>query len=76
MVELIHDPIYDEPRLSRGKGQRTVEGTRPDAEYERRKGARGLNEELSRYYRLATNQGAWGCPELLSKGEHARDRLV
>lgn len=70
-VETIREPVYDAPRLARGAGTRTTEGKdAPDAEDRRRREIRTLNEELSRYYRLATNQRAWGCPGLLSKGKH------
>ena len=67
-------PVYDTPRLTKGIGKRTAKGkSAPDAEYKRRKGTRALNEELSKYYALETNQAAWGCPDLLSKGKHCSD---
>lgn len=73
-VETIREPVYETPRLTSGKGTRTARGEKaPDAEQRRREGIRELNEELSRYYPLITSQGAWGCPELLSKGKHGRD---
>ena len=66
--------MYTGPRLAKGANKRSAEGKKgSDAEHKRRKGTRGSNEELSRYYQLATNQAAWKCPELLSKGKHGRD---
>lgn len=67
-------PVYAGPRLIKGTGKRTAEGkTAPDLEYEKRKGTRDSNEELSRYYELAPKQAAWGCPALLSRGKHDCD---
>ena len=66
-------PVYDAPRLAKGAGKRSAQGKRaPDVEHRRRIVTRGLNEELSRYYRLAMGKPAWKCPELLSKGKHGR----
>ena len=76
-VETIREPVYDTPRLTRRTGRRTAQGRkRPDKEYRRRQGALELNGELSRYYQLAANQGAWKCPELLSNGKHDRGHSV
>ena len=64
-------PIYPEPRLLSGRGERTAAGRRgPDAEYERRKEIRRLNEELSRYYSLGEDGEVWTAPTLLMKGRH------
>ena len=74
---MIRVPTYTEPRLAKGANKRTAEGKKdPDKEHRRRKGVRGWNEELSRYYRLAPKRAAWRCPELLLKGKHGRDYLV
>ncbi|KAF9645112.1 hypothetical protein BDM02DRAFT_3120722, partial [Thelephora ganbajun] len=68
VVKTIRVPVYLEPHLRKGNTKRTVEGKgAADVEHERRKGTRGLSEELSRYYPLAVDQKAWKCPELLSK---------
>jgi len=65
VVQTLRVPMYSEPRLIKGTGRRTGEGRKaPDVEHKRRKGIRGLNEELSKYYQLAANQTAWGCPDL------------
>jgi len=66
-------PVYDTHRLAKGAGKRSAQGEKaPDMEHRRRVVTRGLNEELSKYYRLAMNKPAWKCPELLSKGKHGR----
>jgi hypothetical protein len=65
--------VYPEPRLLKGGCKRTAEGTKAADERRRRKGTRGLNQELSRYYLLAEGQETWGCPELLLKGKHGYD---
>jgi len=73
-VATIRVPIYPGPRLLKGKGKRTAEGKKgADDEHKRRKEARELNQELSRYYQLPVNKLAWSCPELVLKGEHRRD---
>jgi len=73
-VKTIRVPVYPEPRLIKGISKRTAQVKKgAEAERKRRKGARGGNEELSRYYLLPANQRAWGCPELLLKGKHGRD---
>jgi len=73
-VETIRVPVYPKPRLIKGISKRTAQVKKgAEAERKRRKGARGANEELSRYYLLPANQRAWGCPELLLKGKHGRD---
>lgn len=70
-IERFRAPVYDTPRLTRGTGVRTTQGKKaPDTEHRRRENTRELNEELSRYYQLATNQEAWGCPELVLKGKY------
>jgi len=75
-VSTIRMPVYSEPRLITGKGIRTKEGSKgPDDEHERRKGTRGLNQELSKYYKLPGKRAAWGSPELLVKGKLSRDHL-
>ena len=77
VVETIRVQVYSEPQLLKGRGERTAMGRRdPDAEHRRRKGTRGVNEELSQYYLLAEGQEAWGCPELLLKGKHECDDTV
>jgi hypothetical protein len=64
-------PTYPGSRLAKGISKRTTQGKKAsDAEYKRRMEIRGLNEELSQYYQLATNQVTWACTELLLKGEH------
>ena len=77
VVETIRVRVYSEPQLLKGRGERTAMGRKgPDAEDRRRKGTRGVNEELSQYYLLAEGQEAWGCPELLLKGKHGCDDTV
>jgi len=72
VVEQTRAPVYAGPRLKGGPSTRSTQGKRAsDAEHRRRRGIRGLNEELSRYYQLGVNQSLWGCPELLSRGKHA-----
>ena len=73
VVATIRVQEYAEPRLTKRRGKRTAEGKKaPDAEHRRREGTRGLNEELSQYYRLADKQDLWECPELLVKGKYGR----
>jgi len=74
VIEMIRVPVYAAPQLIKGTGKRTAQGKKaPDAEHKKRKVTRKLNRELSRYYELAPKQAGWGCPDLLSKGEHGRD---
>jgi len=71
VIEFTRAPVYAGPRLKKGTNTRSTQGKKaPDAEHERRKGARDLNGELSRYYQLAVNKSIWECPDLLSKGKH------
>ena len=66
--------MYPAPRLRKGRGVRTAVGKKgPDTEHRRRKGTRGLNEDLSRYYLLAKGKLSWECPELLLNGKHESD---
>ena len=73
VVEVIRVQVYPEPRLLKGRGKRAAEGKKAADERRRRKGTRGLNEELSQYYPLAENQEMWECPGLLLKGKYGRD---
>jgi hypothetical protein len=73
-VKQIRERVYPEPRLAKATGKKTAESKRAKKERVRRKGARELNEELSQYYPLAGNAPEWGCPALLVKGKHGRER--
>ena len=54
-IAKIRVPVYPGPRLLKGKGKRTAEGKKgADAEHERRKGERELNQELDASFTLTT----------------------
>ena len=69
-------PIYSEPHIFRGREKCVVAGKGSSREHVRRWQSKWLNEELSRYYRLAEDEGAWAVPSLLRKGRRESDYLT
>lgn len=69
------EPVYNEDRLSTGRGSRTKVGSRrADKEFERRNGTREVYQRLSRYYILQGKRSRWDATELLVEGKHGCDR--
>ena len=67
-------PEYEEHRLAKGRGVRTVAGLKSaDREYERRNVERRCYQEISKYYTLGSQQKVWMRPSLLLKGKHKHD---
>ena len=69
-------PVYPSHQLREGtaatRGRKTRNGA-ADAEAERRGVIRGINEEISRYYKLPPGQTKWCCSELISEGKRDQD---